>query len=64
MVYAVRTISSTHARGGSSYLVEASKGYGSKYRLAKTSKTKAATFKTRKTAQKWASQIGGTIFSV
>ena len=64
MVYAVRTISSTHARGGSSYMIEASKNYGSKYRMAKVAKAKVATFKTTRTAQKWADEVGGSVISV
>jgi hypothetical protein len=59
-MYIVRTISSTHPRGGSSYMVEASRTYGSKYRLSKTRKTNARVFKTRRAAARWADYYGGT----
>jgi hypothetical protein len=64
MKYIVRRQDILHPRGGSSYLVEASKTYGTKYRMAKTAKGKASTFGTRDTAVRWASRVGGEVVKI
>jgi hypothetical protein len=51
-------------RSGASYLVEASKDYGRKYRLAKSRKADAVRFANRKTAQSHATRLGGMVVSV
>lgn len=63
-MFIVRRQDITHNRGGSAYLVEASKDYGRKYRMAKIRKADASRFGTRKTAQTWASRVGGEVVSV
>jgi hypothetical protein len=63
-MFIVRRQDITHNRGGAAYLVEASKDYGQKYRMSKTRKSAASRFGTRKTAQRWASQVGGEVVSL
>jgi hypothetical protein len=63
-MFIVRRQDITHSRGGSAYLVEASKDYGSKYRMSKTRKAVASRFNTKKTAQKWASSVGGEVVKI
>jgi hypothetical protein len=50
--------------GGTSYLVEASKSYETKYRLAKVARKSAMTFGTKRTAQTWASRMGGEVVEI
>ena len=60
-MFIVRRQDMLNARGGAAYLVEASKDYGTKYRMAKIRRADANQFKTKQTAQKYANQFGGAV---
>jgi hypothetical protein len=63
-MFIVRRQDIMHNRGGASYMIEASKDYGRKYRMSKTRKAVASRFNTKKTAQKWASVVGGEVVKI
>lgn len=54
----------TKSGTGTSYLVEASKAYDTKYRMAKVARGAAQTFATKKTASTWASRMGADVVAL
>ena len=60
-MYIVRN---TQFGSGTSYLVEASKSYSTKYRMAKVAKSAAKAFATRKSANTWAARMEASVVAL